>query len=201
MGQLAGKAGERGGRALYPLIGILPPLLCRAARPNASRVPRWKKRSASAGAQLAAAFLSPPHAIACRMTKIVGNVTPEDDYTHPLGPEANFNESDDLGMMISIIGERQGGVFHRGEELLPIIEVDLETEYEPGTRFHRALTARAKLGNGEEHTVQGRVKGFIPLRNRRSGTTTFIGEGMTEYVLDGERVGYGLSEYLDQPQG
>jgi len=27
------------------------------------------------------------------MTKIVGNVRPEDDYTHPLGPEPNFNES------------------------------------------------------------------------------------------------------------
>jgi len=27
------------------------------------------------------------------MAKIVGNVRPEDDYTHPLGPETNFNES------------------------------------------------------------------------------------------------------------
>ena len=27
------------------------------------------------------------------MAKIVGNLTPEDDYTHPLGEEENFNES------------------------------------------------------------------------------------------------------------
>ena len=27
------------------------------------------------------------------MAKIVGNLRPEDDYTHPLGPEPNFNES------------------------------------------------------------------------------------------------------------
>lgn len=27
------------------------------------------------------------------MVTIVGNVKPEDDYTHPLGPEENFNES------------------------------------------------------------------------------------------------------------
>ena len=27
------------------------------------------------------------------MARIVGNLVPEDDYTHPLGPEANFNES------------------------------------------------------------------------------------------------------------
>ena len=27
------------------------------------------------------------------MAKIAGNLVPEDDYTHPLGPEPNFNES------------------------------------------------------------------------------------------------------------
>jgi len=109
------------------------------------------------------------------------------------------NFGDDLGMVLSIIGGRVGGVFHRGEELLPVTAVDLETDYEPGTGFHRGLRARVKLANGEEHHVTGTVKGFIPLRNRRAGMSTHIGEGMTEYVLDGDRIGYGLSEYLDQP--
>ena len=27
------------------------------------------------------------------MARIVGDLVPEDDYTHPLGPESNFNES------------------------------------------------------------------------------------------------------------
>ena len=27
------------------------------------------------------------------MAKIIGNIVPEDDFTHPLGPESNFNES------------------------------------------------------------------------------------------------------------
>ena len=27
------------------------------------------------------------------MVNIVGNITPEDDYTHLVGPENNFNES------------------------------------------------------------------------------------------------------------
>mgnify|MGYP000314301725 FL=1 len=27
------------------------------------------------------------------MAKIIGNILPEDDFTHPLGPESNFNES------------------------------------------------------------------------------------------------------------
>jgi hypothetical protein len=109
------------------------------------------------------------------------------------------NYGDDLGMVISIVGSREGGVFHRGEELIPISAVKLDTQYEEGTRFHRALRAEVTLANGEQHTVVGTVKGFIPLRNRRSGMETYIGEGMTEYVLDGDRLGYGLSEYLDQP--
>jgi hypothetical protein len=45
--------------------------------------------------------------------------------------------------------------------------------------------------------VEGRVLSLIPLRNRRDGHTTRIGEGMTEWTCEG-RTGYGLSEYLDQ---
>jgi hypothetical protein len=108
------------------------------------------------------------------------------------------NFGDDLGMVISRIGEREGGIFHKGDELVRITDLELETDYEEGTRFHKALRANLKLSDGTSHTLEGTVKGFIPLRNRRSGVNTAIGEGMTEYVLDGERVGYGLSEYLDQ---
>jgi hypothetical protein len=42
--------------------------------------------------------------------------------------------------------------------------------------------------------------GYIPLRNRRGGQNTHVGEGMTRYTLDDGRVGYGLSEYLTQPE-
>jgi hypothetical protein len=110
------------------------------------------------------------------------------------------NFGDDLGMVVSRVGERDGGVFHKGDELIRINELELETEYEPGTRFHKGLRANLKLADGSAHELVGEVKGFIPLRNRRSGKNTAIGEGMTEYTLDGERVGYGLSEYLDQPE-
>ena len=108
------------------------------------------------------------------------------------------NYGDDMGMVISIVGSRVGGVFHKGQELIRITDAEVETGYEGDTNYHASLTARVKLENGDEHTIAGTVKGFIPLRNRRSGMFTHIGEGMTEYVLDGERVGYGLSEYLDQ---
>lgn len=110
------------------------------------------------------------------------------------------NYGDDLGMVVSVSGDRKGGVLHKGDELLRIVDVELETDYEEGTKYHSGLRAKLTLENGEEHRIEGRVKGFIPLRNRRAGTSTHIGEGMTEYVLDGDRVGYGLSEYLDQPE-
>jgi hypothetical protein len=109
------------------------------------------------------------------------------------------NYGDDLGMVISIVGERVGGVFHKGQDLIRITDVKLDSEYEGNTNYHKALRAEVTLENGEKHVVEGKVKGFIPMRNRRSGMFTHIGEGMTEYTLDGgARVGYGLSEYLDQ---
>ncbi len=109
------------------------------------------------------------------------------------------NFGDDLGMVISRIGDRNRGLFHKGYELVRITDLKLETEYEPGTRFHKSLRADLELADGTSHVLTGTVKGFIPLRNRRAGANTSIGEGMTEYLLDGERIGYGLSEYLDQP--
>lgn len=108
------------------------------------------------------------------------------------------NFGDDLGMLVSIVGDRVGGVLHKGQELVRITDVKLETDYEPGTNYHKGLRAKLTLADGTQHLVEGRVKGFIPLRNRRAGQNTHIGEGMTEYTLDGNRVGYGLSEYLDQ---
>ena len=110
------------------------------------------------------------------------------------------NFGDDLGMVISVIGGKPGGVMHKGDELHRITDVKLDTDYESGTKFHRALRAELTLENGVKHRIEGTVKGFIPLRNRRAGMNTHIGEGMTEYLIDGERKGYGLSEYLDQPE-
>ena len=110
------------------------------------------------------------------------------------------NFGDDLGLIVRTNGDGVGGgLFQQGDELVRITEATVTTEYEPGTRFHRGLSAELTLEDGRKRTLKGTVKGFIPLRNRRSGAETHIGEGMTEYVLDDDRVGYGLSEYLDQP--
>jgi hypothetical protein len=61
------------------------------------------------------------------------------------------------------------------------------------------MTATLGLESGEQLTLEGTVVSYIPLRNRRAGMVTHIGEGMTEYRLDG-RIAYGISEYLDQVQ-
>ncbi len=109
------------------------------------------------------------------------------------------NYGDDLGMVLSVVGDHRGGMFHKGSEFLKVTDIALHTQYEPGTSFHKSLRAEVRLENGDQHLVEGKIKNFIPLRNRRSDEITYIGEGMTEYTLDGERVGYGLSEYLNQP--
>lgn len=108
----------------------------------------------------------------------------------------------DLGMMVSEIrrteDERtQGGVVVRGETIQPVTSVEIDSQHEPGTPHHSAMKATLGLANGETITLEGTVKSYIPLRNRREGHVTHIGEGMTEYRL-GDRVALGISEYLDQ---
>jgi len=113
-----------------------------------------------------------------------------------------MNFGPDLGAMVSVIqvaGEkpRQGGVIVRDGELIPIKNVTIDVQYEDNGLYHRSLVAKVETKDGETLEIQGEVKGFIPLRNRREGMTTHIGEGMTEWTL-GDRKGYGLSEFLRQ---
>ena len=112
-----------------------------------------------------------------------------------------MNFGPDLGAMISVIRrdgtERAGGVIVRNDEIESIRKVELESRYEPNGLYHEFVTARIETAAGEKHVISGDVKGFIPLRNRRDGMLTHIGEGMTEWHW-GDRVGFGLSEFLKQ---
>ncbi|MDZ4278904.1 MAG: hypothetical protein U1B78_07175, partial [Dehalococcoidia bacterium] len=108
----------------------------------------------------------------------------------------------DLGIMVSEVSPQQGvrrqnGVVVRGESLERITKVNIDTDFAPDSRAHRRMTARLGVEDGQELVLKGEVKGYIPLRNRRAGMVTHIGEGMTEYRL-GDRVAFGISEYLDQ---
>ena len=113
-----------------------------------------------------------------------------------------MNFGPDFGAMVSIIrrdaeNQRRGGVIVRDGELKVITEVSIEVEYEANDLYHRALDVAIKTHEGEDLQIRGEVKGFIPLRNRRAGLLTHIGEGMTEWRC-GDRIGYGLSEFLRQ---
>ena len=110
----------------------------------------------------------------------------------------------DFGLMVTEICPHEAepiraGVVVRGETLERISGFEIRTEFQPGTSYQRRLTADLDLEGGGRLALEGDVKAFVPLRNRRAGMVTHIGEGMTEYRCDG-RVGLGISEYLDQVQ-
>ena len=111
----------------------------------------------------------------------------------------NAGERD--GFMVSVIATRDGDVWRSGMlladgEYEPIVDARIETEWSGEHNDHAALRCRARTAN-RELEIEGSVRSLIPLRHRRDGELTRIGEGLTEYRWDG-KVGYGLSEYLDQ---
>jgi hypothetical protein len=111
------------------------------------------------------------------------------------------NAGPDDGFMVSIIASREGkirrgGVVFENGGYTPILDAQISTEWTPGYD-QETLRCIATLPAGREIEITGSVKSFIPLRNRREGKVTRIGEGLTEYRWEG-KTGYGLSEYLDQ---
>jgi hypothetical protein len=104
--------------------------------------------------------------------------------------------------MVSVIATRGGAVrrsgvlFERGA-YAPIVDARIQTEWAGEYHDHAALRCLATTADGSQLEIAGEVRSLIPLRHRRNGETTRIGEGLTEYRWGG-KVGYGLSEYLDQ---
>jgi hypothetical protein len=118
---------------------------------------------------------------------------------------ANFGEG--FGFMASHIARRdrdgvRSGFVWDGSALHLCHDVRIRTTSEGHERTHRSLDATLVTGE-RTLTVHGEVLGLVPLRNRRTspdGTEmiTRISEGLTRWTLDDGRIGYGLSEYLDQ---
>ena len=105
------------------------------------------------------------------------------------------------GFMVSVIATREGpvrrsGVLFEHGAYTPITDARIETEWSGEHHDQRALRCRATTAE-REIEIEGAVRSLIPLRHRRGSQTTRIGEGLTEYRWEG-KVGYGLSEYLDQ---
>jgi hypothetical protein len=82
--------------------------------------------------------------------------------------------------------------------------VELSTRTTGSESYHQAITATLSSSrSGKSWSFTGEVMSLIPLRNRRQSPdgemlVTRISEGMTRWTMADGRVGYGLSEYLDQ---
>ena len=148
---------------------------------------------------------------------IDGDTTPIDAYglrDHSWGPRywqniysyrwLTCSFGPDLNIMVSEVSQTpdsraQHGVVIRDGNVERITSFDLDSRFDADNSYHRSMTANLSLESGEKVVLEGAVKGFIPLRNRREGLVTHIGEGMTEYRCLGH-TGLGISEYLDQIQ-
>jgi hypothetical protein len=118
---------------------------------------------------------------------------------------ANFGPG--FGFMGSRIARRhgdgtRGGFVWDGETLQLCTDFRIRSTWDGDDQYHRTLEAELVTA-ARTWSVTGRVLNLIPLRNRRHGPdgeefVTRISEGLTVWTLDDGRVGYGLSEYLDQ---
>jgi len=124
---------------------------------------------------------------------------------------ANFG--DDLGFMASRVARKdsagvRGGFVWDSGTLHLCDDMKISTVTRGDEHFHHTVqgTLSSKSAN-RSWEFTGDVLNLIPLRNRRKDTnenwlTTRISEGMTQWRITGGahagRVGYGMSEYLDQ---
>jgi hypothetical protein len=118
---------------------------------------------------------------------------------------ANFGP--DFGFMGSRIAKRdgagsRGGFVWEDGTLHHCDDFEISTEWTGEGSYHDRISATLR-SRDREWKVTGKVIDLIPLRNRRNDPdgnllVTRISEGMTEWTLADGRIGYGLSEYLDQ---
>jgi hypothetical protein len=113
---------------------------------------------------------------------------------------ANFGAG--FGFMGSCVVMRdreghRGGFVWDGTALHGCQGLTLTTTTAGADSYHDTIDCVLSAGDRQWH-ARGRVLSLIPLRNRRDGQLTRISEGMTEWTLDDGRIGYGMSEYLDQ---
>jgi len=113
----------------------------------------------------------------------------------------NFDE--ELGGMASVTVNRDGSehaggfIARKGQRTLTVRNVEIVTEFTGEQKLHDRIKAIILAdGSDEPLIITGKVISMIPLRNRRAGMVTRIAEGMTEWQW-GEKLGYGLAEYLD----
>ena len=116
-----------------------------------------------------------------------------------------MNFGRDFAMNVSIVQMASGrqhiwGMVLKNGQYHLLEDAVLTTQYDAdGCSTSMSIEARTDEG---QYRVEGKVLSLIPLRNRRqkddgSWMNTRITEGFTEFRCNG-RLGYGMSEYLDQ---
>jgi hypothetical protein len=119
------------------------------------------------------------------------------------------NAGDGFGFMASRIARRDGegtrGGFVWDDGRLHLCDhAEVRTEWsEPGS-YHSVVRGTLRSSRSDRSwSFTGKVASMVPLRNRRKSPDgewlhTRISEGLTEWTMGDGRVGWGLSEYLDQ---
>jgi hypothetical protein len=117
------------------------------------------------------------------------------------------NVGKDFGFMGSRIARRdgpgtRGGFVWDGKSMSVCHDFRMRSTWDGDARYHQSVEAELVTAD-RTWVVRGSVLTLIPLRNRRAGPdgnelVTRISEGLTRWTLDDGRIGYGLSEYLDQ---
>lgn len=113
---------------------------------------------------------------------------------------------DSFAMMLSVIGDGAGGARRSGMvledgEYHHIVDCTIDSEWDD-LHHQKSMRMWAKSDHGKEYEIEGDVISLIPLRNRRVGPDgmeqfTRITEAMTRF-RSGNKLGIGMSEYLDQ---
>jgi hypothetical protein len=113
------------------------------------------------------------------------------------------------GFMLSRVARRdgdgtRGGFVWEDGQMHYCDSATVETVTTGFDSYHQDILATLSSSrSGKSWQFTGEVMNLIPLRNRRTGPDgneyrTRISEGMTRWTMADGRVGFGLSEYLDQ---
>jgi hypothetical protein len=119
------------------------------------------------------------------------------------------NAGADFGFMASRVARRdgpgtRGGFVWEDGRLHLCDNVSITTDFVGDDRYHQAIRGTLSSSRSDRTwEFTGEVLNLIPLRNRRldpegNQLVTRISEGLTRWTTADGRVGYGLSEYLDQ---
>jgi hypothetical protein len=119
------------------------------------------------------------------------------------------NVGDDFGFMASRVARREGdgtrGGFVWDDGKIHLCDhAEIATEWTDTGSYHSVVRGTLRSSRSDRSwSFTGKVASMVPLRNRRKTPEgdwlhTRISEGMTEWTMDDGRVGWGLSEYLDQ---